>query len=51
MEYIPRTAKVEAYYNRPDISFKKDLRLITVEGSNLEVAILFNPLIAGVALV
>ena len=41
MEYILRTAKKKAYYNRPDISFTKNLNSITVEVSGIE-EILFN---------
>ena len=42
MEYIPRTAKKEAYYNRPGISFRKNLNSIAAEVSNIEDIILFN---------
>ena len=37
MEYIPRTAKKEAYCNRTDISFRKNLNSISAEVLNIEI--------------
>ena len=42
MEYIPGTAEKKAYYSRLDISFRKNLNLITAEASDIEGTILFD---------
>ena len=42
MEYIPRTTEKKVHYNKPDISFRKNIFTITAEASKSEDTILFN---------